>query len=221
MKTLSSSNRNLFKMEMNSRFLTVILAFFITFTAMKSLAQDNLTNSTSSLTLEENIAKPAVSPKAASAVSRYMKSTGNKFAEKELDVSMKRNDQVVMVTLPADRLFAPNSMTLTPKGEALLNYFRQAVEHPELYRVVVAVYADDTGDEEYTTMLTSIRADAIRRVLNAMAPKGKSSPNIDYYWFGPERYIVPNNTIANRAKNRRVEFYIIPENQLIESSRVR
>lgn len=195
-----------------------LIAFAVCVSAVCSGATPR---ATTTLTLDDNIATPAVTAKAGAAVARHMEVISKKFSEKKLDTKTIRNNQVVLVTLPADRLFEAGSTALRPGAENTIAYFRQALLHPESYRVVVAVYADDTGDHEYTSALTGARAQAIKKAIGAVLSNEHVTPNVDYYWFGPERYVSPNNTIANRAKNRRIEIYIIPENHIIEASRAK
>lgn len=166
---------------------------------------------------DENINTPAISSKHSRAVVRHIESIRKKFAEKGLDTKTIRNGEVLVVTIQADQLFSPNETELTTGGRAKLNYFRQAINYPESYRIVVAVYADDTADSQYSENLTRERANAVKAEFQKIA-EGILVPNIDYYWFKNTRFLFPNNSIANRAKNRRVEFYIVPEAHIIEAS---
>ena len=184
-----------------------------------NLMSQEVANSTTDVPIEKNIATPAVSAKAARSLSRHIDNISKKFKEKGLDVKAVRDGQVVLVTIPASDLFAPNETRLKAGAETILAYFKQAVEHPQSYRLVVAVYADDTGDEDYSTELTMERAESVTKGLQRTANVKNDDMNIDSYWFGNSRFVVPNNSVINRAKNRRVEIYIVPEQYIIDASR--
>lgn len=184
-----------------------------------SWGQSEVSNGSSSMTFEENLATPTVPNKTSPHVGRHMETIRAKFAEKGLDAKKVRNNEVVLVTIPAEQLFRPNATEIKEEGVHLLNYFKQALLHPESYRVVIAVFSDDTGDKEYSNALTHKRADAIMNVVNNITGGNVAVPNVDYYWLGNTKYVSPNNSKVNRSKNRRVEIYIVPENKTIQGSR--
>lgn len=196
-----------------------LLAALITAAATLSAGAEPPSNSTSKMTLEQNIATPAVSVKAGKSVARHMESIIKKFEEKGIEATGVRSGEVVRVTIPVSDLFDPNESRLKAGADAVLGYFRQAVSHPESYRLIVAVYADDTGDADYSEELTKERATSVLKGLSRTVDPEVKKLNIDTYWFGNTRFLVPNNTITNRAKNRRVEFYIVPEERLVTASR--
>lgn len=169
---------------------------------------------------DENLKTPAISSKHSHGVVRHMESIRKKFVEKGLETKTMRNGEVLVVTISADQLFPPNETKLTPEGAVKLSYFRQAVIHPESYRLVVAVYADDTADTQYSENLTHQRANAVKAEFEKVA-EGSMVLNMNFYWFGNSKYLLPNNSIANRAKNRRVEVYIVPEAHIIEASQAK
>ena len=205
---------------MNFRnFATLLLvAFLILVAPIVKSATETSTNGTSTLAFDDNIATPAISNKQSPAVRRHIETIRKKFAEKGLDTRTVRNDEVMVVTIPTDRLFqAGGSSELRPEAVTILNYFKQAVNHPESYRLVIAVYADDTGDSQYSRALTRRRAMALKPAMDHIA-ETIPTPNIDYYWMGNTNFLYPNNSIANRSKNRRVDIYIVPEAHIISLS---
>lgn len=193
--------------------LVAIISFLVSFGALCQ----NVYNSSTSLKLEENIKTPSVPSKNSAAVGRHIQTIKKKFDDKGFHTKTVRNGEVLLLTIPVDKLFGANRTELLSQASQTLGYLRQAIVHPESYRIIVAVYADDTGDDEYTLELTKKRADAIRDALIEISD-GTVATNIDYYWFGAEEFAVPNNSIQNRAKNRRVEVYIVPEKQIISRS---
>lgn len=173
-------------------------------------------NATTAMSFEDNIASPPVLARRNGEVSRHIRTILKKFEEKGFATKAVRNNEVGLITIPASDLFLPNETSLKENAEQILSYFKQAINHPDSYRILVAVYADDSGDEPYSLKLTKDRAESIRKTFARIASSDIASPNIDYYWFGNSRFIAPNNNMTNRAKNRRVEIYIIPERRIVE-----
>lgn len=193
-----------------------ILAF-LSICCFESNSHPLTDNATTTMTFEDNLATPKVSQRYSKAVGRHISMIGGKFEEKGFGVRTVRNGEVLLISLPAEKLFMPNETELMDEASATLGYFKQAVTHPESYRLVIGVYADDTGDDEYSLQLTKERALSIRDFFKTLSDNIQQ--NIDYYWFGNNRYVVPNTSVSNRAANRRVEIYIIPEMHIIEASK--
>lgn len=187
--------------------------------AALSLGAGTADNSSTIRSLAQSIGTSNLSQSASRSVSRHMESIRKKFEEKGLVTQAVRNNEVIKITIPASDLFGPNETMLKTGADKILGYFRQAVNHPESYRILVAVYADDTGDAQYSTALTKERAMNVAASLRRLATSQNTKPNIDYYWFGNTEFAVPNTTMTNRAKNRRVEIYLVPEKHIIEASR--
>ncbi len=66
-------------------------------------------------------------------------------------------------------------------------------------------YTDSTGSSDLNMRLSMDRA---RAVYEFMMTQGISSARMKYQGFGPENPVAPNDTEANRARNRRVEVVL-------------
>jgi outer membrane protein OmpA-like peptidoglycan-associated protein len=66
-------------------------------------------------------------------------------------------------------------------------------------------YTDSTGSNELNMRLSTERA---RAVYEFLMGQGISNSLMKYQGFGPENPVAPNDTEANRAKNRRVEVVL-------------
>jgi outer membrane protein OmpA-like peptidoglycan-associated protein len=80
-------------------------------------------------------------------------------------------------------------------------------DHPELRRVRVEGHTDDVGAAAYNKDLSERRAASVVRYLVA---KGVAKERLAAAGYGFERPIASNATALGRAKNRRVEFRIVP-----------
>lgn len=169
------------------------------------------------MTLEENIATPAVPAKAKNAIVRHMERIGKTFAKQGIDVRYHRKGEVVEITIPCSQLFDANSTTLSHGAGKILRAFDALIKLPQLYKMIVVVHSDNTGSEQYSEQLTEERSEAIDDYM-CDTHKGLTL-NLIPYGLGDDEPRASNNSIAGRAANRRVEFYIVPEKQTIEMAR--
>jgi outer membrane protein OmpA-like peptidoglycan-associated protein len=76
----------------------------------------------------------------------------------------------------------------------------------QINKVKIEGHADSTGPESYNLGLSKRRAQSVS---NYLKENGVSSDRIVTEWFGETKPAVPNDSRANRAKNRRVEFEVV------------
>lgn len=167
--------------------------------------------------IEANLNNPPVPGKATQAVCSAMSQLIRTLRQAGFNVRGVRSGQVAMVTIPAAQLFAPNSATLKESASSILRQLMPYIKRNDNYKVVIAVHSDDTGDETYNTQLTTDRANAIDEYfyhLNSNVDTG-----IIPYGLGYDEPCAANNSIADRARNRRVEVYFVPTSEYIEKIR--
>ena len=169
------------------------------------------------MTIEENLATPAVPSKALNPLVRHIERIGNVYAKHGLEVQYARKRDVMKVIIPCSALFKPNSVTLSATAPKILSAFRDIVRLPQLYKVLVVVHTDDSGSDQYDDYITSTRADAIDAYFTKIS--GIENLNVIPYGVGYDEPLVASNSIVNRNRNRRAEIYIIPEKQLVEQAK--
>lgn len=168
----------------------------------------------SELTLEETLMLPDVPAKQTAYIKNYMNREAHALHKMGYKVETTRKGEVVIASIPADELFAPNSTTLLPSAperlKAFLPYFRT---HGK-FKVILAMHSDDTGSDKYLYSLTEQRILALYGYFDSHAaqtdmlqgyPMSDSEPLKD----------TPNTSYANRRANRRLEIYIVPGPMLI------
>jgi outer membrane protein OmpA-like peptidoglycan-associated protein len=168
------------------------------------------------MTIEENIANPAVPNKASNAIIRHMDRIGKTFAKHGLEVKTARKGEVIYVIVPCDELFNPNETELKADAHKLLSAFTALLKLPTLYKMLVVVHSDDAGSETYAVSLTEERSNAIDDYFSETLG---DDINLVPYGVGFDEPRSSNNSIAGRQANRRVEFYIIPEKQTVEMAK--
>lgn len=56
-----------------------------------------------------------------------------------------RKKEVILVTIPADRLFAPNATDLLPDASRFLSPLKRYMKDPDMFRVLIVMHTDNTG----------------------------------------------------------------------------
>lgn len=103
--------------------------------------------------------------------------------------------------VPPIVLFGFDSTTLEPDARASLDAFAQRYLGGEAGRtLVIEGHADDRGTEEYNLVLSSRRADAVRRYLAAL---GVDAPKLEVRAYGENRPAEPGAGESAWAQNRR------------------
>jgi OmpA-OmpF porin, OOP family len=99
-----------------------------------------------------------------------------------------------------------NKATIKPDSDSLLTEVAKVMtDHPEIKRVRVEGHTDNKGAAAYNEKLSQQRADS---VIKWLAGHGIAPERLVAKGMGLTKPLVPNDTDANRALNRRVEFHI-------------
>lgn len=129
-----------------------------------------------------------------------------------------RNGEVLLITIPSSLLFYPNETTLTPNASKYLSPLVRFLKNPDMYWMVLDMHTDNTGSKEYTDSLALDRVDAV------------------FEWFenngSDTRFLFPtasgsteplpgnkNLSMESRARNRRLEVYLIPGNKMLDQAK--
>lgn len=135
------------------------------------------------------------------------------------NIETMRSGEVIIITIPTDLLFLPNERTLIDDCDNFLSPIQRYLKTPDFYRVLLVMHTDDTGSETYTDELSLDRVDAVfdwfethntNTTYLFPTASGASEP-----LFGTK-----NNTIKNRAKNRRLEIYLIPGEEMLRQAKL-
>lgn len=167
------------------------------------------------LSLDENVASPEIPVKHQAAIKEHMTVLAKNLAKrKTAKIETMRDGEVVVATLGTDRMFAPNDTVLLASGKELLKPYTQLLaQHPGWYKMLVVVHTDDTGSDEYTDWLSEMRVEAVYQALAGGTESSRST--LIPYALGATEPRLPNISMTNRAANRRVEIFIVPDQKLI------
>jgi chemotaxis protein MotB len=109
-------------------------------------------------------------------------------------------------------LFAENSSKLLPEVKRSLDSAAEAVAQLTDKRVLVAAYTDDNegGGKAGTAKRWQLSTARALEVAKYLASRNYDPTLIAVAGFGESRPVAPNDSIANRALNRRAELILMP-----------
>lgn len=113
----------------------------------------------------------------------------------------------LMVNL-AGVLFDVNKATLKPESQLKLAKLAGILMVFQDMKLSIEGHTDSTGSEELNLRLSTDRA---RTVYEFLMSQGVAPDRMKYQGFGSSKPVAPNDTEANRAKNRRVEVIVLRE----------
>jgi len=160
------------------------------------------------LTVDENLAIPELDKKQKAKAVKLQAIEAERLKKSEgMSVELMRDNEVIHITIAASTLFAPNETPLLDSSAAILRSLLPCLRTPDYYHMLLVMHSDNTGNEEYNYALTTDRVSAI---YDWFEINGGCVEYVVPYAAGSFEPIVANNTIAGRAKNRRLEIYLIP-----------
>lgn len=164
--------------------------------------------------LDGNLMTPQVPQKLHDALASYMNDIAKRLSVRRVErIELMRDGEVVVATIGAELLFAPNDTVLRSTADNLLKPYVTLLDNPGYYKMIVVGHTDNTGTESYTDMISEERAGA---VAEWMVRHAKDGSDILVYGLGATSPRGPNNSMTSRAANRRIEIYIVPDKALID-----
>ena len=179
-------------------------------TSVQSKIEDVMT-----LDFDKNINIPQIKDKYKAQIIAHQKKLGEQFIKQGYKVETTRKGEVLILTIPAHELFAPNNVSLLENAFIQLHPILPLAKN-KMYKLLIAMHSDDTGSEQYVDMLTNNRIVAVYEWIKQNA---NNTTTIVPYAMGNIEPIMPNNSRVNRQSNRRLEIYVVPAEQMIERAK--
>ncbi len=197
---------------MKLRFFSIII--LLVFTSLVSFAANEV--EIYDLSLDENLETPAIkNDKQSQKIQDYQYDVAVQLKKANYDVELMRDNEVIIVTIPAGQLFAPNDTTVTSLGKVSLKPLLRYLQNPGFYKMLLVMHSDNTGSDKYTLWLTRTRVNAVFDWLD-------DNGSVDFvvpYALGATDPIVGNDSMDNRKRNRRLEIYLVPGKVMIEQAK--
>jgi outer membrane protein OmpA-like peptidoglycan-associated protein len=157
------------------------------------------------------LAGAAIGGTAGNLIGKKMDKQAKELKQAVPTAEVNRVDEGINVTFESGLMFALNSSEIS---ESYKNDLASAAEvfnkYPET-NIVIEGHTDDTGGDDYNMALSEKRAKAVQAFL---ASKGVSADRMTAKWYGETQPKYPNDSEANRQKNRRVELAVIANDKM-------
>ncbi|WP_454489088.1 OmpA family protein [Chitinophaga lutea] len=127
------------------------------------------------------------------------------------NATVERVGEGINVTFNSGVLFGFDKSDLTATAQSNIQELAQVLnKYPDTH-VRVEGHTDDTGADAYNYGLSERRA---KSVANYLIGRGVAANRVQTFWYGETQPKVPNDSEANRAQNRRVEFSIFANDKM-------
>jgi outer membrane protein OmpA-like peptidoglycan-associated protein len=143
-----------------------------------------------------------------------MDKQAQKIEEEIPGAKVERIDDGIVVTFDENSgvYFDTNKYNINTASQATLDKLSGVlVEFPDT-NVLVVGHTDSTGAEEYNMTLSKNRAMAVTNYFTTT--KALNSSRFTTNWYGETSPVADNSTAEGRAKNRRVNIAIVPNEKM-------
>jgi outer membrane protein OmpA-like peptidoglycan-associated protein len=129
--------------------------------------------------------------------------------------TVERVDDGIVVTFDENSgvYFDTNKDNINEKSKETLNKLAKVLTDFPNTNILVVGHTDDRGKEDYNMTLSKNRAYS---VTNYLKTKGLMDDRFTTNWFGETQPKQDNSTADGRAKNRRVNITIVPNEKMKE-----
>lgn len=198
------------------RFFIVVLIFSILSTSLAAREKRSNTHIVTKENISDwefykNLSYPQIKSKQHNIIVDYQRKTGKHLIDQGYEVQTTRHGEVLIIIIPANILFPANEVILTNSADKHLSPIVKLLSINSGYKVLLSMHSDDTGNEIYANNLTTQR---VLSVYNWFIGYGCINMIVPYA-MGADEPLMPNNSIANRQINRRLEIYLVPDDPMI------
>ena len=151
-------------------------------------------------------------------IGNKMDKQAQKIEEEIPGAKVERVDDGIVVTFDENSgvYFETAKYNINAKSQETLNKLVNVFkEYPDT-NILVVGHTDSVGTDESNMTLSKNRAYA---VTNYLTGKGLSSGRFTTNWFGESQPMHDNSAVEGRAKNRRVNVAILPNQKMIEDAK--
>ncbi|WP_034042641.1 OmpA family protein [Wocania ichthyoenteri] len=151
-------------------------------------------------------------------IGNKMDKQAQKIEEEIPGAKVERVDDGIVVTFDEGSgvYFSTNKYNINDASQTTLNKLTNVFKEFPDTNILVVGHTDSVGDANYNMTLSKNRAYA---VTNYFTQNGVSSGRLTTNWFGETQPIHDNTTAEGRAKNRRVNVAILPNEKMVDDAK--
>jgi outer membrane protein OmpA-like peptidoglycan-associated protein len=153
-------------------------------------------------------------------IGNKMDKQAQKIEEEIPGAKVERIEDGILVTFDENSgvHFDTNLYNITNSSDVLLTKLANILkEYPDT-NVLVVGHTDSSGPAAYNMTLSEKRAYSVTNYF--IQNKGLSSSRFTTTWFGEDQPIADNSTVDGRAKNRRVNIAIVPNDKMKADAKI-
>ncbi|WP_452230791.1 MULTISPECIES: OmpA family protein [unclassified Lacinutrix] len=150
-------------------------------------------------------------------IGNKMDKQAQKIEEEIPGATVERIDDGIVVTFDENSgvYFATEKYNINTASQETLNKLVGIFKEYPNTNILVVGHTDSAGNEDYNMTLSKNRANA---VTNYLTSQGLSYGRFTTNWFGESQPMHDNATAEGRAKNRRVNVAILPNQTMIDEA---
>jgi outer membrane protein OmpA-like peptidoglycan-associated protein len=131
---------------------------------------------------------------------------------------VERVDNGIVITFDENSgvYFDTNKSNINSKSQETLNKLSAVFKEFPDTKILVVGHTDSSGKDEYNMTLSEKRA---KSVTSFLTNKGLVSSRFETLWYGETKPKYDNSTAEGRAKNRRVNVAIVPDEKMVNEAK--
>ncbi|RSK38611.1 OmpA family protein [Mangrovimonas spongiae] len=151
-------------------------------------------------------------------IGHKMDEQAKRIEEEIPGAEVERVDQGIVVTFDENSgvYFDTEKYNINAASQTTLNKLAAVLKDYPDTNVLVVGHTDSRGDESYNMTLSKNRANSVK---DYFVQQGLSASRFTTNWFGETQPKYDNNTVEGRAKNRRVNVAIVPNEDMIQEAK--
>ncbi|WP_353719901.1 OmpA family protein [Dyadobacter sp. 676] len=153
----------------------------------------------------------AVGGSAGYLIGRHMDKQAEELKQAIPDATVERVGEGINLTFNSGLLFKLNSAELSNEAKQELDKVAGILSKYDDTQILLEGHTDDTGSDEYNMKLSERRARAVSSYLES---RNLPASRLNTKWYGESQPKFPNDSEANREKNRRVELAIYANEEM-------
>lgn len=122
--------------------------------------------------------------------------------------AVRQTERGIILVLPENFWQSARVSSFAPNAQTKMSQLAQVLAGSPDYKITVESHTDNRGAAEELQTLTQERA---RAIADMLVSSGASRERVEARGLGATLPVAANTTVANRAKNRRVEIVLTPQ----------
>ena len=144
-------------------------------------------------------------------IGKHMDKQAEELKQAIPDATVERVGEGINLTFNSGLLFKLNSAELSEGAKQELQKVGGILVKYDDTSILLEGHTDDTGSDDYNMKLSERRAEAVSGYLESQK---LPSSRLKTKWYGESQPKFPNDSEANREKNRRVEIAIFATDEM-------